>query len=288
MLEDVGDERAGPPGPPGRSAAPWYEPLGSHAAAHLLARIIVRRSAAGAGPLVAVDMATGTAFAQDRLWCASLAPLVNQLALVPPAGWPPIVDRRLARWRRAAATVERIGTGSALDRHPRLPPMIVRLTTRAAGHDRSRTTRTAFGQLRWELVRDLGTAGLAAVVPGEGDNGPVTEAVWAEAAEATIVRHRASWAGLRPGSGDGVVILAGPHVSSILYRPGDVWRVIESCFDKVRATVVSNTMILVAGLDHLGPEIEAVADSLARFEAVGGAAHFERSTILLERPVSAM
>lgn len=262
----------------------WQRPLGSTEAA-LLTELVVERlrrltgstHGIGGGRAVEVDVELGVVRAQDQTWSATLAPLAAQLAHTPPEDWSAMVDREVERWQAAVAGVAK---QPLIDERSGLSPESGSITLRLTAANRApgRALRPAFGQLAWELVRDLGNSGRA--VLGSSHPGVATRQFWDRVAADTVHRHKARWAHLRL---DGVmgVILSGPHVTALLYDPDRLRDRIEQPAGgpALRAAVMTNSLMLITGEhDAIGPTAAVVAESLRRFPS-GVRRRFDPTTV---------
>ncbi|MDH5521387.1 MAG: hypothetical protein OEZ14_12740 [Acidimicrobiia bacterium] len=254
---------------PVRKAAPsWYRPLGSAESARKLADVVAERldTMAGSGPIV--DVETGVVRSQDGLWSASLAPLAARLAHLPAGGWPIVVDREIERWHRVATTVRRPAEAEAIGRpRPGGSPLLLRLT--AAVGPTERTLRPAFGAVAWELVRDLGPDGLAALPHASCTHRDHLDPSWDRIAAGTVARHERNWARLTLDDGLGTV-LSGPYVSVLLYEPGRLFHQLDESTGTIplRIAVFTNSLLLVTmGEDPNRLAAGPVAESLRRFTA---------------------
>lgn len=266
----------------GDTVRTWYRPLGSSVRARLLVDVVVERLRIETRPGPAgVDVACGTEVdvdvevdiewgvvhgvdpSGDRRWSAELAPLAARLAGIPPTGWSIVVDREIERWTRVAWAVGQ-ATGPVVPGQTDAA-ILIRLTTTSGPP--GRTLQPAFGAVAWELVRDLGPDGLAAVTPAWSDHGVAAGKRWDRLAARTVADHEGRWASLRLDDHLGS-ILSGPHVSALLHDPqrlrgrlGEVGR-----SEPLRVSVFTNSLLLVTGAAGMtGPAIERLADSLRRF-----------------------
>ncbi len=280
-----GNETDGRDGP-GHDVAdrqrPWHDPLGSTASARRLADLVIDRAGAVIGLEPMIDFDRGLVFSPGRPWSAPLAPLAACVATIPPAGWTTIVDREIRRWSEAATAADRLGGGSSRADGRHHPPRIIRLTDHVTAL--SRTLRPAFGPVVWELVHDLGAAGLAATRTGRGE--PLdepSERIWHDAATETVDRHRHRWTRLTLRSGRGLV-LSGPHVSALLFETG-LLRAHAGPPDRsgvLRATVFTNSLLLITDAGTPPHEADVVAASLHRFTSVS-ARRFEPFTTVVDQ-----
>lgn len=264
-----------------REAAPrWYQPLGSAASARKLADMVVERlDAAGSGSTV--DVETGAVRSRDGLWSASLAPLAARLAQIPAGGWPTVVEREIERWFRVATAVRRPAEVEPVERpRPGPGPVLLRLTT-AFGRT-GRTLRPAFGPVAWEVVRDLGPDGLAALPEAPGSHRDDLDPTWDRIAARTVARHERNWAHITLDDGHGTV-LSGPHVSALLYKPGRLCHHVDEPVAAIhlRVAVFTNSLLLItAGQDPNRRAAGLVAESLRQFTA-GSPRDFEPFTLVV-------
>lgn len=261
----------------------WYDPLGSRASARILADLVTDRTAAIIGLEPTIDFDRGLVLSRDRRWSAPLAPLAACVALIPPAWWAEIVDRKIRRWSEAVTVADgREGQNDAANGGDR-PPRTIRLTRGPTAL--SPVLRPAFGPVVWELVHDLGAVGLAAArtTPAEPFDEP-SERIWHDAAAETVARYERCWARLTIRSGRGLV-LSGPHVTALLFDTellrAHVGRP-EPCAVR-RATVFTNSLLLVTDGGTKGDEVDAVAASLRRFTSLSAWRRFEPFTAVVDR-----
>lgn len=272
----------------GRPTLRWQRLLGSTASAQLLTELVVERLRVvtesdplfGGAGVIEVDAELGVVGAPDRGWSATLAPLAARLAHMPPDGWSTMVDREIERWRRAVTGVERPVPGAPSGP---VPPdsasIVLRLTT--AGGPPARALRPAFGNTDWELVRDLGRGGWAVQNAGPDDAGLETEDYWDRIAAQTVARSEQRWAHLTLDGTTGVV-LSGPHVSALLYRPDRLRDQVDRLGRAaLQVVVISNSLMLITACDQSAhPRVDLVAESLRRF-ASASRRHFEPFAVQL-------
>lgn len=245
-----------------------------------LAELLYERLNGAAGPALAVDVELAVVWSTDRSWSASLGPLQVRLAHLPRDGWPRVIDHEIERWRRAAAAVQR---RTGVDRHVGArsagAPIVLRLSTAAGAPER--TVRSGFGDVMWELVRDLGHDGLATLPRAREEQSDRTvEEKWDRHAAETVDRHERRWSRLVLRDVAGIV-LSGPAVSALLFDPGRLRSRVDdvAAGSPLRTIVFTNSLLLVIGGDAIGrPAVELVAESLRRFSA-GTRRHFEPFTV---------
>ena len=261
---------------------PWYRALGSQEQLEFLVASVLEHANAVAGPgttsRLSIDIEAGVVTECVEGWSADLRPLVARLTSLPPAGWSPVVGHEVERWYRLAEQGGSIGAETRTEVGGVQVAPVVRLAP--ANSVPGGPAKPAFGDLRWEIVIDLGGHGVATSC---GACGTSRTPRWDRVAADTVARHQDQWALLEVQSGVAGVA-SGPWITSLLHRPGWIARLTTRPPDGRRTaiTVFSNSLLLIADPDDdAAGELEPVAESLRLFSATTPH-RFEPFTLLLE------